>query len=578
MNLESRLQLIENNTLNIGFGAVLALVLAWPGAASAQPDGGIALQECDSFEGLAVPAAAIGLPTRGATVLVAERLAAQPRTVAENGEIVLPLPAYCRLAGEIASIDARAPEIQFNINLPLTWNGRAMQSGGGGLGGAVNTAPGEKASGRWDPQPVTDAYPLTRGWVTFGGDEGHRRGDISFIYNDEALRNWAGDALNKIHDVALRLIDRAYGQSPDYMYFNGESAGGKEALYVAQRHAADYDGIMAVSPVLSWTYIHIADNYIRSRLVDNWLDADDIKLIADATRAACDADDGLADGILARYLDCRMNPYDLVCPGGGTGQGCLSTGQVRTLNAIREPWVMSVPLAYGVDRFAGFGITGDEDGPENQYAFYMVGTEPPAYPLPAGRGFQPGLGAIMNFGAVWVRHVMAQDETFEPYDFYPPAYANRIQYISGLFDSTNPDLSPLRERGGKLMILHHSADNAVSTPMVAEYYRSVVARLGQVAADDVLRLYIGPGGAHNGTGVAQADTLGPLVAWVERGELPPVEIPIYDIDPATHETRRGMVACAYPRYAHYEGGDRNVAAGFSCRDRKDPLAYDPDAR
>ncbi|MDH3421013.1 MAG: tannase/feruloyl esterase family alpha/beta hydrolase, partial [Gammaproteobacteria bacterium] len=523
--------------------------------------------------------ATIGLPTQGATVLVAERLAAQPRTVAENGEIILPLPAYCRLAGEIASLDEQAPEIQFNVNLPLIWNGRAMQSGGGGLGGAINTAPGQKASGRWDPQPVTEEYPLTRGWVTFGGDEGHRRGDISFIYNDEALRNWAGDALKKIHDVALALIERAYGQSPEYVYFNGESAGGKEALYVAQRYAADYDGIMAVSPVLSWTYIHLADNYIRSRLVDGWLDADAIKLIADATRAACDADDGLADGILARYLDCRMNPQDLACPGGGAGEGCLSTAQIRSLNAIREPWVMSVPLAYGVNRFAGFGITGDEDGPENQYAFYMVGTEPPAYPLPAGRGFQPGLGAIMNFGAVWVRHVMAQDETFEPYDFYPPAYADRIQYISGLFDSTNPDLSRLRERGGKLMILHHSADNAVSTPMVAEYYRSVVAEMGQMAADDVLRLYIGPGGAHNGTGVAQADALNPLIAWVERGEAPPVEMPIYDIDPTTHETRRGMVACAYPYYARYDGsGDPNAASSFSCTARRDPLAYDPNAR
>jgi len=560
----------------VGALSILALGLSWGTSATAQPTAGVALQQCEEFQGFALPVASIGLPTRGGTVLIAERIPAQPRVLDDNGEIILPLPAHCRLAGEIRSIDEQAPEIRFNVNLPLAWNGRAMQSGGGGLGGAVNTAPRQKASGRWDPQPATEEYPLTRGWATFGGDEGHRRGDISFIYNDEALRNWAGDALKKIHDVGLSLIERAYGQAPDYVYFNGESAGGKEALYVAQRYAADYDGIMAVSPVLSWTYIHLADNYIRSRLVDGWLDAAAITLIAEATRAACDADDGLVDGILARYLDCRMNPQELACPSGAAQEGCLSAAQIRSLNAIREPWAMNVPLAYGVDRFAGFGITGDEDGPVNQYSFYMVGTEPPAYPLPAGRGFQRGLGAIMNFGAVWVRHVMAQDEAFEPYDFYPPAYADRIQYISGLFDSTNPNLSPLRERSGKLMILHHSADNAVSTPMVAEYYRSVVAEMGQAEADDVLRLYIGPGGAHNGTGVAQADTLSPLVAWVEQGVAPPVEIPIYDIDPSTHETRRGMVACAYPYYAHYDGsGDRDSASSFNCTDRRDPLAYEP---
>ena len=97
----------------------------------------------------------------------------------------------------IRSIRMR-PDILFNVNLPLLWNGRAMHSGGGGLGGTVNTSPGEKGSGRFDPQPVTDEYPLTRGYVTFGSDEGHRRGDVSFIYNDEALRNWAGAALKKV--------------------------------------------------------------------------------------------------------------------------------------------------------------------------------------------------------------------------------------------------------------------------------------------------------------------------------------------------------------------------------------------
>ena len=557
--------------------AALALsVLAWGSVepARAQSDAPTALRRCEAFANETVAAGRIGLPTRGATVLVAERMEAQPRRRDANGEVVLALPAHCRLAGEIRAVDAAAPAIRFNVNLPLAWNGRVMQSGGGGLGGNVNTAPGLKASGRFDPQPVTDEYPLSRGYVTFGSDEGHRTGDLSFIYNDEALRNWAGEALNKAHDVAILLIEQAYGREPEYTYFNGESAGGKEALYMAQRHGEDYDGIMAVSPVLSWTYIHLADNVIRSRLVDGWLDAAAIELIANATRAACDADDGLVDGIIARYLECRPDPRTLLCADGRAGEGCLSSAQLRALNAIREPWAMSIPLAFGVDRFPGFGVTGDEDGAANQYAFYTVGTSPPQHPLPPGRGFQQGLGAVLNFGTVWVRHVMAQDESFEPYDFYAPAYAERIQYVSGLFDSTNPDLSTLRDNGGKILILQHSADNAVSTPMVAEYYRSVIATMGRRAADDVLRLYVGPGGAHNGTGVAQADTLSLLVDWVEHGIEPPGEIPIFDIDPASHEIERGMVACAYPSYARYVGrGDERSPESFRCESRPDPLDY-----
>ncbi len=554
--------------------AVFALLVLSGAYAQAQTNPAIELRNCETLMGTALAAEDLALPSSGAIVTIAERRSAEPQHLDTNGEIVLPTPAHCRLAGEIRPVDADAPEIRFNVNLPLQWNGRAIHSGGGGLGGVVNTAPGEKGSGRFDPQPVTDTYPLSRGYVTFGSDEGHRSGEIAFIYNDEALRNWAGAALKKTHDVALMLIEKAYGRAPARMYFAGESAGGKEALYMAQRHGEDYDGVIAVSPVLSWTYIHLADNNIRSRLVDGWLDAAAIELIANATRAACDGADGLVDGVIARYMACRHDPRTLLCPDGERGEGCLSNAQLLALNAIREPWATSVPHAYGIDHFPGYGVTGDEDGAVNQYAFYTVGTEPPVHPLPPGRGFQRGLGAVLNFGVVWVRHVMAQDEAFEPYDFYPPAYSERIQYISALFDSTNPDLSALAGHGGKLLILHHSADNAVSTPMVADYYRSVGATMGRAAADDVVRLYIGPGGAHNGTGIAQTDLLSLLVDWVERDMPPPAEIPIYDIDPATQQTRRGMVACVYPSYARYIGhGDPNVPASFRCEARQDPLEH-----
>ena len=532
------------------------------------------VQPCGALDGIEVPAGAIGLPSGPAAVTSAVQVAASPRTTDARGEIVLELPSHCRLQGTIAPLDPEAPPVRFNINLPEPWNGKALHSGGGGLGGTLNTAPGEKAFGRFDPQPYDDSYPLTDGYATFGGDDGHARGDVGFIYNDEALRNWAGDSLKKTRDVAVWLIERAYGRGPQRLYFSGESAGGREAMFVTQRFPQAYDGAIAVTPVLGWNYTHIADNRIRSALLEGWLDAAAIALIADTTRATCDADDGLVDGILARYMECRMDAHSLRCPNGTTGQGCLSDAQIASLNAIREPWATAVPFARGVNRFPGYGVTGDEDNPDNQYAFYMVGTTPPVDPVPPGRGTQPGLGAILNFAVIWVRHAIAQEPSFEPHGFYPPAYTERIQYLSGLFDATDPDLAPFRARGGKLIIMHQSADNAVSTPMVAEYYRSVVAALGVPAADDVVRLYIGPGGTHNGTGVAQADLLGLLETWVENGDAPPAAIPVHDIDPATHERKRSMLACRYPRYARYDGsGDIGEAASYACADRADPLAY-----
>ena len=549
-------------------GVVALTTLEYAHAQLAEP--GI----CEDLQGLEVPAVAIRHPVGPVSFDSAVSVPAQPPTTAENGDIVLEIAAHCRVQGAIAPVDGDAPPINFNINLPFEWNGKLLQSGGGGLGGNVNTSPGRKASGWFDPQPVTDTYPLTEGYMTFGGDEGHQGGAVEFIYNEEALRNWGYASFIKVRDVAVWLAEEAYGREPERVYFSGESAGGREALMMSQRYPDAYDGIIAVTPVLSWNYTHIADNNIRSKLIDGWLDSDDIAFIAERTREFCDADDGLEDGVLARYMDCRMDSQTLRCPSGAEGEGCLSDEQIAAVDAIRYPWSMSVTLANDVVRFPGYGVTGDEDRDENQWGFYMVGSTPPTYPLPPGRGFQSGNGAILNFAGVWIRHAIAQQDDFEPHGFYPPAFADRIQYLSNLFDATDPNLSGLRDSGGKLLILQQSADNAVSTTMLAEYYRSIIGRMGSDAAGDVVRLYIGPGGTHNGSGVAQVDMLGLLEAWVEDGEAPPDEIPAHLFDRSTHERLRSMVACVYPAYARYGGnGDVNESSSYSCTDRHDPLEY-----
>ena len=161
------------------------------------------------------------------------------------------------------------------------------------MGGAVITAPGQKASGRIDPVPLDLPYPINLGYATYGSDGGHSGPDHKFLQNDEAVRNWAGDALKKTHDVAQMIIEAAYGQKAVKKFFTGDSRAdgipvGGPAL------PTDYDGVIATSPVLDWTYIHLADNAIRTRLIQGWLDNAAIKLVAENTRATCDNADGLA--------------------------------------------------------------------------------------------------------------------------------------------------------------------------------------------------------------------------------------------------------------------------------------------
>lgn len=534
------------------------------------------LLRCENLVGMTVAAAEIGLPSGRATVSSAVRNAALAPFPDIDGEHLLQTAERCLVLGAIAPVDPAAQPINFAINLPMRWNGRALQSGGGGLGGAVITAPAGKGSGRFDPIPLNLPYPINLGYATFGSDGGHPSAGYEWAYNDEVLRNWGTDELKKTRDVALKIITAAYASAPTLVFFSGESAGGREALMVAQKFPNDYDGVIATSPVLSWNYIHISDNRARDRLISGFLDAAAIKLVADKTRASCDTADGLKDGVIAKYLECRNDVAQLRCAGGVAGTGCLSDAQIASVNAVREPFSMGVTLAHGINRYPGYGVTGEEDGARYQYDFYPVGTVVPSLPLPPGRGFEPGRGAILNFAAFWIRNVVAQDANFEPYLFDARPYAKRLQYLSTLFDATDPDLSKFAARNGKLIIVQPPADNAVGTPMVAEYYRSVVARMGQSSTDAMLRFYVAPSGGHNASGTAQIDTLGLLENWVVNKAAPPDSVTAVDMGPLDLAVKRSMPACKYPMYARYNGsGDVNAASSFTCTARTDPLAFDP---
>lgn len=558
-------------------GVVLAVVLAAGPAAGNTAPGDTALAQCEALAGLRIPATAIGLPTGGAVVDSAVRVAESARGTDKEGEAVLPIGAHCRVQGRIAPAGQRADPIRFNLNLPLQWNGRALQSGGGGGGGYVITAPGNKGSGRLDPEPLDQPYRLTRGYIVFGSDEGHGPRGFGHFQEPEALANAAGDFIKKTRDVALVIIRAAYSRAPDRLYLTGESRGGAEVMRAAQRYGADYDGVVATSPNIATLPAQLADNRIRSALVDGFLDKAAIKLVADQTRAACDTADGLRDGVIARYLACKVDVARLRCPDGKPGTGCLSDPQIRSVRAIREPWIppAGVTFANGLTRFPGYGVTGDEDGPAYQWDFYSVGKRPPSHPLPPGPGLEPGVGGMPTVGMIFARHAIGNDPALDPYDFDPGQYPARIRQLSDLYEATDPDLTAFARHGGKMIVLQPSADNAVSVAVVAGYYRAVQARMGARAAN-IMRLYVSPGGGHNVVGTSQTDLISLLEAWVERGVAPPPSIPVEDVDPATLKVRRAMIACSYPAYTEYRGaGGPDASSSFRCRGRPDPLAGSP---
>src|SRR5262245_21434733 len=48
-------------------------------------------------------------------------------------------PDFCKVLGQIAPLDPNAPPIKFHVNLPIDWNGRSLQYGGGGFNGVLIT-------------------------------------------------------------------------------------------------------------------------------------------------------------------------------------------------------------------------------------------------------------------------------------------------------------------------------------------------------------------------------------------------------------------------------------------------------
>jgi feruloyl esterase len=134
--------------------------------------------------------------------------------------------------------------------------------------------------------------------------------------------------------------------------------------------------------------------------------------------------------------------------------------------------------------------------------------------------------------------------------------------LSALIDATDPDLDVLRDRGGKVLMYHGTADPALVVGMSAGYRDAVADRYGE-AASEFYRLYAMPGMFHcrGGFGPDRVDYLEAIVQWVEAGREPDLVARQVGADGAVVRSRP---LCEYPAYARYAGGDPDAATSFEC--------------
>lgn len=530
---------------------------------------------CPSLAGRSIAASFIGLPSGSATITSATFVAAAPQTV--SGSTTTPAtPDYCKVLGTIAPVDPAAQLINFQVNLPSTWNRKAVQYGGGGYNGTLVTG----LAALRDAAP-DDALPLTRGYVTLGTDSGHQASAFAansigqFGMNDEMLANYGYASYKKVHDVAVAIMRSYYTQGPEKMYYFGGSEGGREGLTMAQRFPSDYDGIVSVVPVVQLSMLF--QSYIPRAVPQfngGWMSPAKVRTLAKFVSAACDALDGSADGVVNNYLACpsRVNLQGLRCAGGAdTGDSCLSDAQIAVVQSVHMPYTFPFPLANGLTTYPQW-FYGNENAPDPvnpTMTRWITGAAAPTEPPNASTAAQFWL-----YGANYVKFFVAKDPNFDVRTYDPSNFKARLQQVSEIIDSSNPDLSLFFARGGKLIMRENMGDLAQSPQAGINYFFSVINKVGAPVVEQSARLYISPASTHSGPAVSvtdgsavptMVDLLDPLDKWVTKGEAPPdalIQTVKATVAPFTLRASRPM--CRYPNYPHFKEGDRLVASSYTC--------------
>jgi feruloyl esterase len=462
------------------------------------------------------------------------------------------LPVFCRVAGVLRpSADS---EINFELWMPENdWNGRFMGVGNGGFAGSI-----------WYRQLAGN---LRRGFATAGSDAGHQAEgeDASWAFgHKEKVKDYGWRAVHLTTERAKELVTSYYGKGAEKAYFDSCSDGGREALMEAQRFPEDYDGILAGAPANAWTRMLSGGLAVaQSTLGDPRAYISRLKLpaIEQAALAACDAQDGVKDGIISDPAKCHFDPEVLLCKGADS-LDCLTKPQVGAL----EAFYAGGKDGHGKSIYPGF-VMGDEDGGWGDWV------------LGAGPGFGDGLAYMENY----FRYMVTGDPKWNFLTANVDASLEMaIKETRADLDSTDPDLSRFAARGGKLIIYHGWNDPAISAWNSIDYYASVKKKMGDEQTDGFLRLYMAPGVEHcaGGPGPDAFGQLGivaasgpkyglfdALEAWVEKG------VPAGDVVATKSETgsngeikvKMTRPLCPYPEVVKYKGtGDANDSANFLC--------------
>jgi feruloyl esterase len=492
---------------------------------------------CDALAHLALP---------DTTINSATAVAAGPFTPpgAAAGAQPLNLPAFCRV------VATTKPAVRYEVWLPQQdWNGKFQGVGNGGSAGVISYA--------------AMATALNRGYATASTDTGHvNKGAYDYTWalgHPELVADFGHRGLH-VMTINGKDITRAfYAKPPDHSYYVGCSKGGQQGLMEAQRYPEDYDGLIAGDPANNWTRFYAGGHlwYALATLKDpeSYIPSSKLPLLDKSVVAACDANDGLKDGLLNDPRTCHFDPTVLTCKAGQDAESCLTPKQVQ---AVKDIWSGARNAAGQV--FPGL-LPGGEAAPGAGWSGYVTGTAPfTSNHYQAGNGF---FTYAVFENPKWDFRTLDFDKDL--------AFAR--QKVGPMVDAVDPNLGPLQRRGAKLIVYHGWSDPDISPLNSINYFENVVSTLGGTKShdealretEDFFRLFMVPGMGHcrGGSGPNTFDMVSALEQWVEHGVAPKQVLASHLTSGVVDRTRP---LCPYPQSAQYTGmGSTDDAANFVCK-------------
>jgi feruloyl esterase len=472
---------------------------------------------CESLQTLALKNATI---TLAQTVAAGEFAPPQGNGRGGGGNAYKNLPAFCRIAATLKpSPDS---DIKIEVWMPATgWNSALQSVGNGAWAGTIGYAAMGTA--------------LAAGYAAASTDTGHSGGSVTFVVgHPERLTDFAYRAVHEMTVAAKGIVTANYGKAPAHSYWNGCSTGGRQAIAEAQRFPGDYDGIISGDPDFYATHIQAAQLFIGLAVHQDdasYIPPAKYPALHNAALQACDALDGVKDGVIEDPTRCNFDPQALLCK-DADGPTCLTVPQVE---AARK--------TYAGAHAGKAALYGMEPGSESGWASLSG-------PQPLGLAVDTYQYLVFN-NPKWDYHTLDVEKDV--------ATADRV--IGATMNTADPNLKPFFSHGGKLLMYHGWADPGIPPMFSVDYYKSVVDKVG----GDSIRLFMVPGMGHcaGGDGPNTFNAMAALSQWVEQGKAPEQMV-------ASHSTRgavdRTRPLCPYPQVAQYKGtGSTDEAANFSCK-------------